>query len=116
MASSIVTDAEDYVHGLAHALTAPRRGECLPCYLDRVLRDVSCDGTLRLSQAFRDAVSPRATSLERRLQDRGGFCDCEVLMNVYCSLSDDVLPCRGINRGSTQPCALWHPHRRGEPW
>ncbi|WP_415078781.1 DUF2695 domain-containing protein [Microbacterium sp.] len=116
MTTPIVSEAEALVHALAGELTAARQGECLPCYLDRVLRDAPCDGSLRLTCAYRDARAPRATKLERRLRDHGGQCDCEVLMNVYWSKSDQVMPCTGVGRGSTQPCELWSLHRRGDPW
>jgi hypothetical protein len=63
--------------------SAPHGAECLPCYLARLLDRHGCDGTLRWSMRWRDARAPRATKLDRRLGDRGGFCDCEVLLNVY---------------------------------
>lgn len=116
MQQKIIDEAEELVRQWADALTAPRPSECLPCYLDRVLREGRCDNTLRWSRAYRDAVAPRATALERRLSQRGGYCDCEVLLNVYWSKSDDVIPCRGARSGSTQPCGLWVQHRRGDPW
>ncbi|MFT3799555.1 DUF2695 domain-containing protein [Microbacterium sp.] len=105
---SIVAEAESIIRNLVGELTAPRPRECLPCYLDRVLCDARCDHTLRLTGLYRDAVAPKATALEERMQSRGGFCDCEVLMNVYESKSDHVYPCLGVRRGSTQPCGLWH--------
>lgn len=114
METAIDAQAEEFVRDLAAAMVAPQPGECLPCYLDRVLRDVPCDTTLRLARAYRDAVAPRAVALERRLGDGGGFCDCEVLWNVYWSKSDDVKPCRGVRRGSTKPCDLWFRHRVGD--
>lgn len=112
----IVDEAEDLVRTLAAEITRPRLDECLACYLDRMLRDACCDHTLRWSSHYRDVLAPRGTALERQLADHGGYCDCEVLMNVYWSISDDILPCRGPARGSTKPCALWKRHRRGDPW
>ena len=116
MESSIDNQAEDFVHALADTLTAPLPHECLPCYLDRMLRDVSCDGSLRLVGNYRDTIAPRATAVEERLRDGGGYCDCEVLMNVFVPKDEHVLPCPGVRRGSTQPCTLWWRHRRGMPW
>lgn len=112
METPLVTEAEQFVRSMAAALTEPQHAECLPCYLDRLLRTAPCAGTLRLAQRFRDAVAPRAIALERRMHDRGGCCDCEILWNVYTSKSDDVLPCSGVPRGSTAPCELWHVRRR----
>jgi hypothetical protein len=111
MHTSIDDEAEDLVRAAADALTAPLPEECLPCYLDRIVRDVPCDGSLRLSSHYRDSVAPRGTALEERLRLRGGFCDCEVLMNVFEPKSELVMPCKGVRRGSTQACALWlQPH------
>jgi hypothetical protein len=112
MTDSIDLEAERLIREYAGRLATIQPRECLACYLDRVLRDTGCDGSLRLARAYRDAVAPRATALERRLGDHGGFCDCEVLMNVYWARSDRVVPCLGVRRGSTQPCELWEPPSR----
>lgn len=116
MDTAIDIEAESFVRSLATAIIMPQAGECLPCYLDRVMHDVRCDDSLRLARVYRDALAPRATALERRLQDGGGHCDCEVLMNVYWAKSDTVKPCRRVGRGSTKPCDLWVHHRVGDPW
>ncbi|WP_022899002.1 DUF2695 domain-containing protein [Humibacter albus] len=116
MDSSIDSEAEDFVHTMADAITAPLPRECLPCYLDRMLRDLQCDGSLRLTRNYRDATAPRATALEHRVMNGGGYCDCEVLMNVFIPHDEHVMPCGGVRRGSTQPCSLWSRHRRGMPW
>lgn len=107
METSLIAEAEELVHSIATTLTEPQPAECLPCYLDRLLRTAPCDGTLRLTRRYRDAVAPRATALERRMHDQGACCDCEILWNVYTSKSDDVFPCQGVRRGSTAPCGLW---------
>jgi hypothetical protein len=46
------------------------------------LRERGCDNTLRAAKAWarREKVSWRW--LRDALEERGGFCDCEVLMNV----------------------------------
>lgn len=79
MDSDGATLAESYLSELQATLTAPRERECLPCYLGRMLAG------------------------------RGGFCDCEVLLNVYPEwlVEEDEPPsaCAGVSRrGSTQPC------------
>src|SRR5688500_18601353 len=66
---------------MATRLTQPRPGECLVCYVARMLDEFGCDNTLRFARAYRDQVAPRATGLERRLGDMGGFCDCEIFLN-----------------------------------
>ena len=75
-----------------------------------MLDEFGCDNKLRWVGRWRDACAPRATALERKLSDRGGFCDCEVAFNVYPDqmlLEEDVPrpPCAGVSRrGSTAPC------------
>lgn len=107
MENPIATQAEEFVRAIASTIVTPHDRECLPCYLDRVMRDVSCDGSLRLARTYRDHRAPIATALEHRLMQRGGYCDCEVLMNVYQAKDDEVLPCVGVPVGSTKPCRLW---------
>lgn len=70
------------------------------------------------------STSPRAAALERRLGDRGGYCDCEIFMNGWTASStittydfetdEEVWPnpmpaCPGARPRSTQPCPLWLP-------
>ena len=68
---------------MSEQLTEPRSGECLLCYLLRMVPDLSCDGTLRWSTRWRDAQPRPPRTLLRRLERGGGYCDCEVIMNVY---------------------------------
>lgn len=106
--------------------------ECLICYLMRLVAEHGCSG-LRWSTHYRDMRAPRARALELRLAERGGYCDCEVLMNAVRPCHAEVgldglfgaappataplVPeCLGVRRGSTQPCALWRWRRRGEPF
>jgi hypothetical protein len=109
--------AETFVGQLSEAMTAPRDRECLLCYVTRMVSEFGCDNHLRWALHWRDRNAPRATALADRLSGRGGFCDCEVLMNVYPSLlpDDDVveLPdCIGVSRrGSTKPCRPVPPRR-----
>lgn len=60
----------------------PGAEECLLCYLERVLSAAGCDGSLRWTRRWRKARAPHLTGLERTLRSRGGFCDCEVVVNV----------------------------------
>jgi hypothetical protein len=102
--------AERYVTALRAELTEPRDKECLACYVSRMLEEFGCDNQLRWVRRWRDACAPRATALERRMEGKGGFCDCEVAYNVYPEqmLYDDAAdlpPCLGVSRrGSTSPC------------
>ena len=65
----------------------PQRYECLACYLNRML-DHGCNG-LKWCTTYRDLRAPRATAMERKFPELGGYCDCEVMANVF-----------GINDGS----------------
>lgn len=106
---------------LPDALATPHPVECLACYVWRMLDEYGCNATLRWACRWRDARAPRATALEHRLARRGGCCDCELFLNVWTSqaCSDDgdrdsrwryrppSTLCRGVRRGSSQPCAAW---------
>jgi hypothetical protein len=89
--------------------TAPRDRECLTCYLRRMLANLGCNSLLRWTLCWRDSNAPRATELRRQLMDRGGFCDCEVLLTVFGwampdHADDPLQPCPGVlRRGSTNP-------------
>jgi Protein of unknown function (DUF2695) len=120
-----VQEAEAIVLDLTRRLTGPRDGECLCCYVVRMLDDHGCDTTLRWATRYRDLRAPRATALEERLGRMGGFCDCEIFMNGM-----DLVPrlrvgpdgeeqwptplpsCAGVRTGSTQGCANWTRRRR----
>lgn len=109
--------AESFVGSLSESLTAPGDRECLLCYVTRMVSEFGCDNHLRWAGHWRDRNAPRATALAGRLADRGGFCDCEVLLNVYPGLlpEDDqaeLAPCLGVSRrGSTKPCRPVPPRR-----
>ncbi|MGQ0630013.1 MAG: DUF2695 domain-containing protein [Sporichthyaceae bacterium] len=110
MTSHALTAAEELLGEASENLTAPLDRECLTCYLLRMLGEFGCDNTLRWAEQWRGRNAPRATALAKRLQSRGGYCDCEVLYNVYPHLlpeDDDPAPtCEGVSRrGSTRPCA-----------
>lgn len=99
----------------------PHLGECLLCYVHRMLQDSGCVG-LRFASHYRDVRVPRATALESRLRSMGGFCDCEIFLNAY-ELRAEYVPvaggddqellwpgdlvCAGVQTRSTQPCTLW---------
>jgi hypothetical protein len=131
---SLVTEAERELRILSSALTEPRTGECLLCYVHRMLEH-GCTG-LRWAVHYRDLRAPRVTGLERRLGNVGGYCDCEIFLNGYEPARDlwtpareyddedggtvyvdseppEQLPeCRGARAGSTKGCSLWARLRR----
>jgi Protein of unknown function (DUF2695) len=114
-----IDESEVQLRRPAAELTQPREGECLCCYVDRVLGEIPCDGSLRHALHYRDVVAPRATGLANRLGRMGGYCDCELFMNAYelrgADPEDDaavVPPCKGGTAGSVQPCGNWTEARR----
>ena len=122
--------AERLVRRAGADILAVRPGECLCCYVGRLLDEYGCDCTLRFARQYRDAVAPRATALERRLGYVGGYCDCEIFLNGW-SLDrtfwtpvrevtkDGIVmqeeadeprelpPCATVRRGSIRPCRNW---------
>lgn len=104
----------------------PLDGECLPCFVHRMLNH-ECLG-LKWTKAYRDTRAPRATAIERKFAELGGHCDCEVIANVYRMAPGQwVLPvphefrgtpspaCRGVRKGCIRPCELWV-KREGVQW
>ena len=99
---------------LSCLLTEPREDECLRCYLLRMIYEFGCDGHLRWTTRWRETRAPVARGLLRRLQNLGGYCDCEVVANVFPAypMTDVLLPCAGQRlQGSAAPCDL-RPLRR----
>lgn len=123
-----VPTAEEFVAELSRALTAPAPRECVFCYSARMIGQFGCDTTLRWALRWRDLRVPTATGLQRRLESRGGFCDCEIFMNGWTVRDDllvldpvtgdlDVPPgdpvCEGVSAGSSRGCRTWVPIGRG---
>lgn len=63
-------------------LTPPQQA-ALVAELDRALRADGCDNTLRAARRWAEAVPVPWPRLCRELQANGGYCDCEVLFNVF---------------------------------
>jgi hypothetical protein len=117
-------DVEAHLRTTAVEMTAPDDGECVFCYVLRMLDAFGCDTTLRWATRWRDVRMPRATALERRLGGRGGFCDCEIFLNGWNLVQSQQVcdehgelnwprerpPCAGGRY--SQPCAHWEPRRR----
>ena len=60
----------------------PRQGECLFCYLERSVGAYGCRGHQGVVK-WRDAQPAPMPGLTTWLERHGGYCDCEVLMNVW---------------------------------
>ncbi len=71
----IATEVENQLSVRSTLLTVPSLGECLACYVLRML-DFGCLG-LRWATLYRDQAAPTATALARNLGRMGAFCDCE---------------------------------------
>lgn len=109
MTDPTVATIETQLAVMSRTLTEPGFRECLRCYILRMLNEFGCDGTLRWAEYWRDLRAPRAQAMTRRLHTRGGYCDCEVIVNVYPSYpeTEQLLACAGVSRrGSTKPCSL----------
>ena len=125
--SRVVDELESFLRGRSAELTTPAAGECLACFVVRMLDAFGCDNTLRWARRFRDERAPRATGLERRLGSMGGFCDCEILLNglslvdrlrvVDPETEELVWPkerpaCGSVRPSSTQWCDNWQRQSR----
>jgi hypothetical protein len=109
MTEDIAAAVEAELVQLSCQLTEPGERECLRCYLLRMLAEFGCDCTHRWTILWREQRAPQAAELIRRLQELGGFCDCEVILNVFPDYLpvDGLLPCAGQPRaGSAMPCAI----------
>lgn len=62
---------------------SPRPGECLACFLHRMLAGRPCVGTFVWTDHYRVSRARRAVSLVDRLRSRGAACDCSVVDVVW---------------------------------
>jgi hypothetical protein len=121
-----VLHIERELRHLSVELTQPKPGECLHCYVYRML-EFGCTG-LRWAARYRDLKAPRATALAGRLMSKGAGCDCEIFMNGWSlrreygvydpeteehEYPEEVLACKGVRAGSIQPCGIWTVRRYG---
>jgi hypothetical protein len=114
MSDNIADAVEAELKALAGLLTEPAERECLRCFVVRMMYEFGCDGTHRWTVRWRDARAAQATALLSRLQELGGFCDCEVVLNVFPDYptADRPLQCAGQPMpGSAVPCNLRMLHR-----
>lgn len=93
--AAVIAAAEEHVRTCLRSALLPRRNDCLACYLHRALEQRECDGKLTLThewQGHQRLLRRRTGGLTAWLKSRGGFCDCEVLMNVYPDREPDENP------------------------
>lgn len=124
-----VLHIERELRHLSVELTQPKLGECMHCYVYRML-EFGCRG-LRWAVRYRDMKAPRATALHHRLMSKGAGCDCEIFMNGWTlryehqlwdpesqeyEYPEELPACRGVRAGSIQPCGLWMVRPRGLWW
>lgn len=64
---------------------APAQRASLARAIDAGLREHGCDTTLRAAEAWARREKVPWGPLRDGLADRGGYCDCEVVMNVLAS-------------------------------
>ena len=115
-----VESLEAELRELSHLMMAPRPGECLPCYLLRMVGD-GCRGHT-VTDHWRRMAAPNAVRLRRMLSDLGACCcECQVFAWVYdlrpafkelfveAARRGDLEPprCRGVRPGSVQPRVYW---------
>ena len=121
----MAVEAERYLRAVVEA--EPQEGECLVCFVARMVEEHGCDTTFLWARRFRDLRSPTATGLERRYAARLVTCDCLILHEAHRlvralmvrDVHTDELeppvrlpPCSGVRRTSAQACANWEKVRR----
>lgn len=59
--------------------------EDLYLYLDTECATIMCDNTLKLTRQWikENNLSDREEEIIKYLEDHGGYCDCEVIYNVF---------------------------------
>lgn len=51
-------------------------------YLDKVLSNTECDNTLKITSSFLESHNLVNEKVIKWMLDHGGYCDCEILMNI----------------------------------
>lgn len=52
-------------------------------WLDKKLANEDCDNTFKQTQTFIDSYNLPEKTLLEWVENQGGYCDCEILYNVY---------------------------------
>lgn len=89
----------------------PLTGECLCCFVYRMVDAHGCANDLHWAVRWRDSESPDLRGLERILRSAGGCCDCEILTNlrrplVEPSPGEPLPPCQALQAGELA-CVLF---------
>lgn len=99
----------------------PAQGECVACFVSRMVRRCACTGTLVWAEHWKRVRSPGASALIGRLEREGGICDCALVSVLWAPSPDrwqwtgsgelaapDAVPaCAGVRPRATRPCGLW---------
>jgi hypothetical protein len=99
----------------------PAAGECLACFVRRMVERGNCTGTLVWAEHWKRHRSPGASALIGRLERQGGACDCALVTVLWSPTADvwerpepagpsareEVPACEGVRPRSTRPCGLW---------
>jgi hypothetical protein len=118
--TSVATGAEHYLRAVVEV--EPQDGECLVCFVARMVGELGCDSSLLWARRFRDLRSPTATALVRKYMDQLVVCDCLIVHKAHQPVrelmerdihSDELRrpahlpPCSGVRRTNTRACANW---------
>jgi uncharacterized protein DUF2695 len=76
-------DDDDDEVPLAPLPLEPAKRASLIRAIDAGLRERGCDNTVRAAKAWARKEKVPWPWLRTQLEERGGFCDCEVLLNVF---------------------------------
>ena len=79
---SIGDEAERFLASLAQTAGGPEPQECLRCFVLRMVSRHGCDGGFRYVRSWQQATSA-PPSMFAALERDGGYCDCEVVLNVF---------------------------------
>lgn len=85
--TTVADEAAEYLKRITPnegaATDSPGPDECLRCYVDRMVGTHGCDTSLRFTKKWlADSAVKNPRKLLRWFESNGGYCDCEVLMNV----------------------------------
>ena len=86
---SLGDEAEQYLRSLAAESATPHAGECLRCYVRRMVSRRGCDNGMRWVRRWQGATARAHPGLIRQLERQGGYCDAR-----SCSTSSATSPRR----------------------
>lgn len=63
-------------------------------YVGAMLEDAPCDHSLRFTQQWIEENVPQEQqeAVQEEIEEMGGFCDCEVMMNCYEEYLEELYP------------------------